>query len=191
MKNKIKLLFVFFTIAFFSCLSPRFYNFSLTEVEKNTNSGEQNYKFEITKFPDTVVTKYIIKDSLFDFVFYITEYQFEFDMTNKSNKDIKILWEKSAYINPKGERKRVIHKGISYSQKAVVQMPTIVPKNSKISEILLPSDNISVYLYGNGGWTIYPLFTSKDIGKNACAILAIEINGTLYEYVFKVKIASV
>ena len=188
--KKYALLSAFF-IFLVSCTSTYFCNFTLLDVQRPAGADEKAGPVTIAKDPDTLSIKYRFSDSLFDAVFFITEYQFEFALKNKTDRPVKILWEKSAYVNPAGDRKRVIHRGISYAQKSVMQLPTIVARGETVSEILLPSEHVNVYLYGSGGWSLYPLFSQNDAGKNASVVLALEIGGVVSEYVFKMKINAV
>lgn len=181
---------VFIVLA--SCMpSSYFCNFTLLDVQRPAGAAETSGPMTIAKDPDTLSIKYRFADSLFDVVFFITEYQFEFTLKNKTDRPIKINWEKSAYVNPKDSRKRVIHRGISYAQKSVMQSPTIVARGETVSEILLPSEHVNVYLYGSGGWSLYPLLSQSDAGKNVSVVLALEIGGVVNEYVFKMKINAV
>ena len=174
-----------------SCVNTYFCNFTLLDVQRPAGVAEQAGPMTIAKDPDTTTIKYRFSDSLFDVTFFITEYQFEFALKNKTGRPVKILWEKSAYVNPKGDRKRVIHGGINYPQKSVMQSPTIVAKGETISEMLLPSEHVNVYLYGSGGWSLYPLFSQNDAGKTVNVVLALEIGGVVNEYVFTMKINAV
>jgi hypothetical protein len=175
-----------------SCASSSYFcNFTLLDVQRPAVAAEKYGPVTIAKDPDTLSIKYRFADSLFDAVFFIGEYQFEFTLKNKTDRPVKILWEKSAYVNPRGEPKRVIHRGVSYPQKSVMQMPTTVARGETVSEIMLPSEHVNVYLYGSGGWSLYPLLSQSDTGKNVSVVLALEINGVVNEYVFKMKINAV
>jgi hypothetical protein len=181
-----------FVVFFASCApSSYFCNFTLLDVQRPAGAAEKYGPVTIARDPDTLSIKYRFADSLFDAVFFISEYQFEFTLKNKTERAVKVLWEKSAYINPRGDRKRVIHRGVSYAQKSVMQLPTTVAKGETVSEILLPSEHVNVYLYGSGGWSLYPLLSQNDAGKNVSVVLALEINGVMNEYVFKMKINAV
>jgi hypothetical protein len=175
-----------------SCMpSSYFCNFTLLDVQRPATAAATGGPVTIAKDPDTLSIKYRFSDSLFDAVFFITEYQVEFALKNKTGRPVKVLWEKSAYVNPRGDRKRVIHRGIGYAQKSVMQSPTIVASGETISEILLPSEHVNVYLYGSGGWSLYPLLSRNDAGKNVSVVLALEIGGVVNEYVFTMKINAV
>ncbi|HUI94045.1 MAG TPA: hypothetical protein VLX68_17535 [Chitinivibrionales bacterium] len=174
-----------------SCANTYFCNFTLLDVQRPAGAAEKCGPVAIARDPDTMSIKYRFSDSLFDAVFFITEYQFEFNLKNKTGKPVSILWEKSAYVNPRGERKRVIHRGVSYAQKSVQQQPTVVAKGETVSEIMLPSEHINVYLYGSGGWSLYPLFSQGDVGKNVSVVLAFQIGGVVSEYVFTMKINAI
>ena len=102
---------------------------------------------------------------------------------------IQIDWEKAVYINPYGARKRVIHGGILYERKSDPQKPSIIRKGETLSDHLLPAENVNVYLYGSGGFTVYPLFSTREYGKSARLLLPLNINGIENDYIFSIVLA--
>jgi hypothetical protein len=123
-------------------------------------------------------------------VFSINTEQIEFVCKNKTDHAIKIDWEKAAYINPYNIRKRVIHEGVRYERKADPQTPSIIRKGETLTDRLLPSENVNVYLYGSGGFTVYPLFSAREYGRTARVLLPLEIDGVVSEYCFQFKISA-
>ncbi len=175
-----------------SCgLAPYFYDFSILDVTRTSASQDGAVSVSAAREPDSTAARYLFSDSLVDIRMFITTYQVEFTLKNKTAHTIALDWEKAAYVNPRGERKRVIHRGIVYAQKEVLQHPTLIYKAESLSDILLPSDNVMVYLYGSGGWSLSPLFSSSDLGKTAQVIIPVEIGGVMREYVVRIKIKSV
>jgi hypothetical protein len=177
---------------FVSCgIVPYCYDFSVLDVQRHGAANENVGPVTATREPDSNATRYRLSDSLVDIRFFITTYQLEFSLTNKTGKTLKIDWEKAAYITPRGIHERVIHKGIVFAQKEVVQHPSLVYKDESISEYLLPAQNVQVYLYGSGGWSMVPLFSNGDLGRTAQAIIPIEIDGVAHQYVVRFVIKSV
>jgi hypothetical protein len=179
------------SILFISCAAGYFYDFSLLDVERPNDATEKFGMATIKKTPDSTAVEYEFSDNLAGIKFFITENQFEFVMKNKTDNPIKILWEKAAYINSRGVHKRIIHSGINYTDKAWPQKPTVVSPAATLSDYMLPSDNVSVYLYGNGGWTIYPIFSKNDYGRIVKVLFPMEVAGVEKDYVFRFKINAV
>jgi hypothetical protein len=186
----LKLLFFCFAIiiAVVSCATSYHYNFSLLAVDRPNIASEKYGPVKIEKEGDGSVAAYRFSDSLVDILVSINSEQIELVLKNKTGHSIKIDWEKAAYINPYGARKRVIHSGIKYERKADPQMPSIIRKGETRVDFLVPSENINVYLYGSGGFTVYPLFSGRDFGKNARVILPLDVDGACSEYCFQFKI---
>jgi hypothetical protein len=174
---------------FMSCMASYHYSFFLRAVDRPKATSEKYGPVQIEKSPDSTAVR--ISDSCVDVLVTITTNQVEFVCRNRTDRSIKIDWEKAAYINPYGVRKRVIHRGIVYARKSDPQTPSIIRKGETLSDYLLPSENVNVYLYGSGGFTIYPLFSSRDFGRNAQVILPLEVDGAVNEYVFQFNISSV
>jgi hypothetical protein len=174
-----------------SCgFAPYYFNFSLFDVQRRNPAPDTLSTVAAVQEHDTTATRYRISDSLVDIRFFITTYQLEFTLTNKSGRTIRIDWEKAAYINPRGERRRIIHKGVAFAQKDALQYPGNVYKGETLSETMVPAQNISVYLYGSGGFSMTPLFSNGDFGRTASAIIPIEVDRVPYEYVIRFVIKS-
>lgn len=189
---KKKILFPLALLMFALCgFAPYCYDFCVLDVQRHCAAPEGSSPVAASREPDTTATRYRLSDSLVDIRFFITTYQIEFTLKNKTGRTIKIDWEKAAYVNTRGVHKRVIHKGIVYAQKEVLQHPSLIYKDETLSESLLPSGNVNVYLYGSGGWTMVPLFSNADLGRTAQAIIPIEIDGVAHEYVVRFVIKSV
>ena len=181
-----------FCLILASCsFAPYYCNFSPVDAHRRSAAPGDTGSVAVAKEPDTTASRCLLSDSLVDIRFWITMYQIEFTIKNKTGRTITVDWEKAAYVNPRGVRKRVIHKGIVYAQKEVLQHPGIIYKGETLSDALLPSDNIMVYLYGSGGWSMAPIFSNADLGRTAQVIFAIEIDGVMHEYTVRFKISSV
>ena len=190
--NKLTLLIASVFLTMVSCgLAPYYCNFSPLDGQRRIASAGAADSVAVTRDPDTAVSRCTLSDSLVDIRFFITMYQIEFTIRNKTGRTIRVDWEKCAYVNPRGVRKRVIHRGILYAQKDVVQHPGLIYKGESLSDILLPSDDILVYLYGSGGWSLSPIFSNADLGRTARAVFTVEIDGVPHEYAVRFVIKSV
>jgi hypothetical protein len=183
-------LFISVCLVVASCATLYHYNFSLLAVDRPKTASEKYGPEMIEKIADSVTSRYRFSDSCVDVVFSINTEQFEVVCKNKTDRAIKIDWEKAAYINPYGVRKRVIHGGVSYERKTDPQAPSIIRKGETLADHLLPSENVNVYLYGSGGFTIYPLFSPREYGLTARVLLPLEVDGVVSEYCFQLKISA-
>jgi hypothetical protein len=182
---------LFFLLLASCAFAPYYYNFSPVDAHRRSTAPGDTGSVSFAKEPDSTASRCRLSDSLVDIRFCVTTYQIEFTIKNKTGRTLKIDWEKSAYTNPRGVRKRVIHKGIVYAQKEVSQNPSLVYKGETLSDVLLPSDNIMVYLYGSGGWTMAPILSNADVGRTAQVVFAIVIDGVMHEYAVRFVINSV
>ena len=94
-------------------------------------------------------------------------------------------------IYPSGTSSRVIHSGIKLADRNNPQAPTVIPPNAKVSDILIPSENI-YYSELYNEWKYRPLFGGEDRlvwnDKDFSIYFPLEIKGDNKEYSFKFKI---
>lgn len=128
---------------------------------------------------------------------------FNFELENKTNRTIKIIWDESIYVDPFNSSQRIMHAGVKYSERNAPQSPSIVIRTGKISDLILPTDNVN---YGSTlGWyetSLFPDFgfegkqalideTEDFVGKNVKILMSIEIENIIQEYIFTFDIAGV
>lgn len=199
MKRIIALLIVLFV--FIGCVSSykAFYNISLDSVERPQDARARYGEQTITKINGDSI-KYSFSDDLVDITWYPTNDGFFFDLTNKTNHSIKIIWDEAVYINEDGQSKGVIHSGVKYADVSVSQAPSVIARGTKISDLVFPKDNITWSSY-SGSWVETPLFENIDpsiitittkarkyIGKSVQVLLPLQIETIVNEYIFIFKI---
>jgi hypothetical protein len=185
---KRKMFWIIAVVFITSCATAYHYNYSLLSVERPPAASEKYGPAKIEQVADSLVARYRFGDSLIEVVLSINTEQFELVCKNKTDRPIKIDWEKAAFINTYGIRKRVFHGGVRYERKDEAQKPSIIRQGETLSDHVLPSENVNVYLYGSGGFTVYPLFSTREYGKTARLLLPIEVDGAVNEYCFQFKI---
>ncbi len=142
--------------------------------------------------------------------FMVGEKQIDFSLKNLTSDPIKINWDESSLIIL-GESKRVMHKGVKYTDRGSSQVPTIIPSNSLIEDCVIPTDNIS-YAEGYFGsnYSVPPSWKIKDLlpvndnfdadrkqyilnskGQTIKLFLSIEINNQKTNYTFEFQITDV
>ncbi|MEA3369003.1 MAG: PDZ domain-containing protein [Candidatus Ratteibacteria bacterium] len=130
--------------------------------------------------------------------FIVGEKKIGFNLENKSNGPVKILWDNSAYIDVRNTSHRIMHQGVRYIERDRVQPPTSIAPSTSIDDLILPVDNV-VSVYG-GGWKTAPLFPALGEeekneqfyrGKQFGILMALDINNNIKNYLFKFKIDDV
>lgn len=181
-----------------SCYAYRAsYSVSLASVEKPKDFSKQYGQFEISSFKEGDVSKYCYSDSLIDIVWNVGATQFDFELKNKTNHTIKINWDDISYVDCDGKAGRVLHKGILLLNRNEAQAPLSIPRGAKISDVLIPVDNIIQPSGAYSGWqykTLIPSFyqtakareenASSYIGKNLTIMMPILIEGVQNDYTF-------
>lgn len=123
-----------------------------------------------------------------------------FELTNKYDQTLKIVWDDAAFISTANESERVFHKGVKYIDREKTQSPTSIYKSTTISDLVAPI-SYTYYLSGQyGGWKSKPLIPRMSIafsnkveyrpellGKNIRIALPLKIDDKTLEYVFVFK----
>ena len=106
----------------------------------------------MVNFTEGELNKYRYEDDYINIVWYVGATQFNFELTNKSGHTIKINWDDISYVDYSGKTGRVMHAGVKYVDRNSSQPATSIPKDAKISDLLMPTDNV-YYVSGQyGGW---------------------------------------
>ena len=175
------------------------YKVGLSAVESPTDAKKQFGETRVISYEDDNLSKYKYEDDFIEISWYVNAKRFMFDLRNKTDYTIKINWDEVTYIDPNGEAKRVIHQGVKYADRNETQAITTIPKGAKISDFLVPSDNIEYNT--NAGWiekNIIPVsFDSKAEaeeslyrykGKNLSVMMPLMIENVQNDYLFEFKI---
>ncbi len=177
------------------------YDVGLTSVEAPKDAKQQYGETQVVMLNEDGVSKYSYEDDLIKITWFTTSTSFEFVLRNKSSHSIKIPWDEIAYINPNGESMRCIHSGVKLIDRNNAQAPSIIAKNSSLSDMLVPSDNI-YYVSGNyGGWQTKNLFgkyssqeaanTSVYRGSKVYIVFPIIIENVTNEYTFQFQVKDI
>jgi hypothetical protein len=182
------------------------YDIELSAVERPENAKAGYGEQKIVTLQEEDATKYGFEDDLIRIVWEATPEQLVFDLTNKTNHSIKIIWDKAVYIDENGDSKRVMHSGVTYTDRNNPQPPTTVARLATVSDLVFPTENVDWIGGPYGGWRIKPLFptssmrgTSEDllakgkkyVGKSFQVLLPLEIEETVKEYIFVFKVNQV
>ena len=177
------------------------YSVGLSSVESPSNAKQQFGETKVVNFKDEDISKYRYEDDYIDIVWYVGSKQFNFEMKNKSEHTLKINWDDVSFVDISGETGRVMHAGIKYTDRHNSMAPTTIPRNAKISDLILPSDNV-YYVSGEyGGWRekyLIPCVYSSDaernsgapvyVGKKMLILMPIVIENVQNDYIFEFTI---
>ena len=186
-----------------SCFSFKttLYDLGLKNVEVPKNSKQQFSESMLKTTSEDGVTMYSFEDDMIAIAWYATSTQFHFILRNKTNHSIKIPWDEVAYINPSGQSMRCIHSGVKLIDRNNAQAPTVIAKNSTLSDLLMPAEHI-YYISGKyGGWRERSLFgeyksqeeakQSGLIGTKVSVLLPIMIENVTNEYLFQFELKDI
>lgn len=109
----------------------------------------------------------------------------EFDLLNKTNNTIKILWSDVIFIDIDNKSRRVIHNGIRPVDVSGSQIPSLVIKKTSINDSIVPENN-------NSYESLIPYTLPKEqiLGKNFKISFPIQLQGKQIEYLLTFAIAD-
>ena len=192
-----------FLLLLSGCISQRaYYLFNLESVQR----------------PEEVISQYGIgsmenltfEDSLCKIVFSPQERGISFDLTNKFNRTIKIIWDEVAYVDQDKSSHRVLHLGTRFINIDRPQPISSVPIGAKLDDLIVP---VEYAKWTTSGWQIRRLFPETSrVGlfavelfvpewevknlvsslndKSISVFLPLEIGGETNEYLFTFKVKA-
>ena len=181
------------------------YNISLVEVERPADTKERYGKQTISQLEGSEgVVKYLFEDDLIKTIWLVTPYGISFDLHNKSDHSVKIIWDEAVYVDNSGRSMRVMHSGVKYAERNNPQLPTVIVRKGMVKDSIHPTDYVFFVEGKNGGWSEGLLFgpissklsreleaAKEHVGKSIQVLLPIEIEGIVNEYIFRFKINDV
>jgi len=200
-----KLLALSIAIFVITSCAPKYsahYDIGLKEVERPADAKERYGESKIIEFEEEGKTKYRFEDGMIDIAWLPRTTQFGFLLKNKTSHSIQIIWDEAAYVDESGMSKRVMHSGVKYSERNNPQAPTTIVRGGKVSDIILPTENV-YYMGGYLGWEKQPLLPQRSsneyarpskedventaktvVGKHVQVLLPIKIEDVVNEYIF-------
>ena len=181
------------------------YDIGLESVEVPKNKKQTFGKQVIVKSEEKGKTKYTFEDDIIKTTWIVTSSNIYFDLKNKTNHSIKIIWDEAVFVDQNGESHSVMHSGTKYIDRNNPKPPTTIVRNGKISDIVFPSDYVYYQSGQYGGWRELDLIkdyrttepegakkiqelAKKEINKTIQVLLPIRIEDVTNEYIFVFKI---
>ena len=141
------------------------YDIALTSVERPADAKERYGEYVIVASSAEDTTRYRYEDELVRISWLPTPYDIRFVLENKTDHSIKIVWDEAAFTDQTGVSHRVIHSGTKIADRFSSQPPTVVPRKSRISDLIYPAD-----YYDMGGKRRDLLPVRRDISKAGCRL---------------------
>jgi hypothetical protein len=201
------LLILILAITFIGCSVSGLYILNLSEVERPESAKERYGEQKIINFDGGV--SYVYEDELIKIAWFPSSTQFGFVLENKSDYSIKVIWDDAAYVNTKGSSGRIIHSGIKYNERNNLQPSTVIPKNTYLDDIIIPTENIYyeewslLWGYAGAGWRTNAILPNKAdskkelnrmtkffIGKTVKILLPLQVQETVNDYIFTFNITD-
>lgn len=160
------------------------YKIKLTSVELNDEfhgliKNNQNH---------LNLTNSFFSDSLINVEWSLEPTHLALNLENDSDKNLKIIWDDVIYIDQNNFSQRTMHTSRMIESIDEMQLSTIVVKNSRIKDNIVPIENLNWLITPvSGRWTFDHLFTDESKGK-VRILLPIEIESVRYEYLFSFDI---
>jgi hypothetical protein len=127
-----------------------------------------------------------------------------FDLQNKTNGAIEILWDEIVMKDVAGLKHKVLRSGIDFADKDKPQESTLVPARERVQESMIPKDHIVQSKDDPGEWDISPILLPKGveltetkslsgmvIGKNFSLVMPLKVGGRKTSYFFNFKVTGV
>lgn len=131
------------------------YSIPLVRVEVSEIDSADSLPITPLEADDDEVTRSQFEDDNIQVIWKCNGQRFYFVLLNKTEERMTVDWDKIVYIDTEGMTGNVIHNGVNYNRRNEGQLKSILPKSSKISDFLVPSENC----FNNGfGWNETFLF---------------------------------
>jgi hypothetical protein len=179
----------------------------LDSVERPENAKKQYGQYQTIEISENNQTKHIFEDKLLNVKFFIDSDRIYFDLENKTDYSIKLIWDDMIFVDTEGKSSGVIHNGTKLINKDESQKATQIIRKGNYSDIIVPSNNI-FYSKSFRSWQYQGIFQNINYeksnpniesinvanqykNKKIQLLMPIEIEGIKNEYIFTFKVDNV
>lgn len=184
------------------------YSVQLTSVQRPQSAVARYGPQHLAVISDSGKTKFTFDDSLVRVTIFPASDGFAFRLANKTNHSIRIVWDDAAIVGPTGESGRVLHSGVKYIDRNNSQPPTVVVAKGFVTDMAVPTSNVSFSSGQYGGWDTSPFLPRPRMapenrqsiladlqdrfrGKTVKLLLPLQIEGFTNDYLFTFSIVDV
>lgn len=207
MRAIIMLLFATTGCASLAMLAPQYpsYDIQLRDVERPASARERYGEYVLASSLDSGVTRYTFEDAMVKIGFLPTSTRLHFELLNKTDHSMRIVWNEAAFVDPAGTSHPVMHVGIRYNDCTGPKTPSVVIRRGSLSDVVIPCGNVR---FGYRDWIIDPFLPSPPmtlanadsataalhrevVGKTVQLLLPIRIEDVVNEYLFTFEVKGV
>jgi hypothetical protein len=167
-------------------------NIKLEKIVQNL--VKYSLKFRMTN--PVVSSGLRFQDRVIAIAFTIGEQSFDMRFDNRGDRDVKILWERSAYSDVNNQTHRIMPSTVRFPDRNNPLPDQVVPAKSSIQEAVVPVSNVFLSRQRKG-YDIHPLFPpDSDVaaglkGKSFNLFIPVEVDRAIIPYNFKIEIIDV
>jgi len=169
------------------------YDVSLIEVQRPSEAKAQFGDMKISQLDTDKGRVFNAQDGLIAVVWTGPSNQLNFDLINKGESPVKVLWDEAAYVDIKGQTHRVIHSGVKLAERNSPQPASVIPSKGKLDDMVYPSDHVSYSdSASSGGWSqrhMFPCMTVM-VCKEDQRALTIAHTGMNYRVLLPVQVGK-
>ncbi len=135
------------------------------------------------------------EDDRLSIKFTFKEKKIYFRLKNKTDKQLKILWDRLSFVDSNGASQKVTGFKNIFTDKMDKQPLQEIQAKTEINDLIVPIDNIE--LMEEWTWYVRPLFNQTDeeaitnMGRIFSISMPIEIDGDIVDYNYKFRIDHV
>jgi hypothetical protein len=113
----------------------------------------------------------------------------KFRLENKSDSQVKILWDEASYVDPSGSTQQLFHEDMTFVEAEMVAQPTNVPAKATTEMVVVPEKHVKRGLYG---LRFAPLVARDATGeKTVRVIMPVKYKDRVARYDFHFGISRV
>ena len=159
-------------------------------------SGTLDVDYRLRMIKPVASDGLIFEDEDIQARFALTQKAIQFEVFNKGTAPVTIDWNRVSFIDITSSSHPVTHEGVKYVDARSSKPPSVIPPSAKLSDAVIPADNVQFTSGEYGGWSTADLLTRSPLatslkGCNIGVFLPMEINGVQKNYVFSFEITDV
>jgi hypothetical protein len=158
-------------------------------------TGEIDIPYEARMQKPSPSNSGTFEDSSIRVTFALHDSSFSFSLQNKTDSPIRIDWNQVSFIDPGGTAHAVTHDGVKYADASSAKPPTVVPPLARVSDSIVPADNVHFESGEYGGWRTNHLLphTPKFAGVKDIPLgiyMPLEIKGSTKDLSFTFNVSD-
>lgn len=136
------------------------------------------------------------RDRIISAAFTVGERQFEMNIENLTQKEIKILWDRTEYTDVVNRQHRLMHSGVRPQDRNNPVAPQAIPAGGSLQQAAMPASSV-VYSREKKAYETKPLFpldsdTALALkGRTLYLFLPVEMDRQIIPYNFKFQVTDV